>query len=163
MGRARNGTGYVVHLPRDPEGMWSDSLIAYWRRFGDQVAEETNPVAAPPGAGIVQVRAVRVRPAVVLTVVADDLNIVLQRLEPVQDDDRFDLVIASNIFVYYDAVEQSLALANVAAMLRPGGVLLSNHSVPALPATGMRAGGATRVVYSSRPDDSDRVLWYQRQ
>lgn len=161
--RARTGTGYLVHLPWNPEGMWSDSLIAYWKRFGDQVGEDTKPVAAPPEAGAVQVRAVRVRPSVVLAVVPEDLNIVLQRLAPVPDDDRFDLVIASNIFVYYDAVEQSLALANVAAMLRPGGVLLSNNSVPALPATAMRQVGATQVVYSSRPDDSDRVVWYQRQ
>ena len=48
-------------------------------------------------------------------------------------------------------------------MLRPGGLLLSNNSVPALPATAMRAAGAAQVVYSSRPDDSDRVVWYQRQ
>ena len=118
---------------------------------------------APPEAGSVQVRAVRVRPSVVLAVIPDGLNIVLQRLEPVQDDERFDLVIASNILVYYDAVEQSLALANIASMLRPGGVLLSNNSLPASPATAMRAAGATHVVYSSRPDDSDRVVWYQRQ
>jgi SAM-dependent methyltransferase len=142
--------------------MWSDRLVAYWKRFGDRIGDDTKPVAAPPEAGSVQVRAVRVRPAVVLAVVPEDLNIVLQRLEPVQDDDRLDLVIASNVFVYYDAVEQSLALANVASMLRPGGVLLSNNSLPSLPATAMRAAGATSVVYSSRPDDSDRMVWYLR-
>jgi hypothetical protein len=27
----------------------------------------------------------------------------------------------------------------------------------------MRAAGGIRVVYSSRPDDSDRIVWYQRQ
>jgi hypothetical protein len=95
--------------------------------------------------------AVRVRPSVVLAVVPADLNIVLQRLEPAQDEDRFDLVIASNMFVYYDVVEQSLARANVAAMLRAGGVLLSNNSLPTLPATAMRVAGATRVVCSRRP------------
>ncbi|MEO8256515.1 MAG: class I SAM-dependent methyltransferase [Acidobacteriota bacterium] len=161
--RAQSGAGYVVHLPWDPDGMWSENLIAYWKRFGDQIGAETTPVAPPPEAGTVQVRAVRVRPSVVLGVVPDSLNIVLQRLHPMSDDDHFDLVIASNIFVYYDVVEQALALANVAAMLRPGGVLLSNNSLPALPATALRVAGSTGVVYSRRPDDSDRVVWYQRQ
>jgi hypothetical protein len=162
-GRARAGGGYVVHLPRDPDGAWSEDLVTYWKQFGDQIGEETRPVAAPAAAGNVQVRAVRVRPAVVLAVVPDDLDIVLQRHAPVQDQDPFDLVIASNIFVYYDAIEQSLALANVAAMLRSGGLLLTNNSLPTLPSTPMRPAGGTRVVYSSRPDDSDRVVWYQRQ
>src|SRR6185503_4518666 len=107
-----------------------EDLVTYWKQFGDQIGEETRPVAAPAAAGNVQVRAVRVRPAVVLAVVPDDLDIVLQRHAPVQDQDPFDLVIASNIFVYYDAIEQSLALANVAAMLRSGGLLLTNNSLP---------------------------------
>ena len=36
------------------------------------------------------------------------------------------------MLVYYDVFEQSLALANVAAMLRPGGVFLSNQAVEPL-------------------------------
>ncbi len=87
----------------------------------------------------------------------------LQRRERLADDERFDLVVATNIFVYYDAFEQSMALSNVAAMLRPGGILLSNNAIAELPAIPMKRAGATTVVYSPRPDDSDRILWYVRQ
>jgi chemotaxis methyl-accepting protein methylase len=34
--------------------------------------------------------------------------------------ERFDLIIATNIFIYYDVFEQSLAMLNVERMLRPG-------------------------------------------
>ena len=57
-----------------------------------------------------------------------DMNIVFQRL-PLSPDRRFDLIIGTNIFLYYGAFEQSLARANVAAMLKPGGFLLSNDKL----------------------------------
>ena len=62
-----------------------------------------------------------------------------------------------------DDFEQSLALSNVAAMLRPGGILLSNNALYELPATPMRSVGYTTVVYSSKADDGDHIVWYQRQ
>ena len=34
--------------------------------------------------------------------------------------ERFDLIIATNVLVYYDVFEQSLALANLATMMRRG-------------------------------------------
>src|SRR6185436_17456328 len=98
-----------------------------------------------------------------LAIVAEDLNIVLQRREPPAEDERFDLVIATNIFVYYDPFEQSLALANAAKMIRPGGILLTNNALSELPQTPMRQAGDTTVVYSGRPDDSDHIVWYRRQ
>ena len=42
----------------------------------------------------------------------------------------FDLVIATNVFVYYDVLEQALAMANVEAMLKPGAFLLANFAAP---------------------------------
>ena len=46
----------------------------------------------------------------------EDTNIVLQRVD-VGATEGFDLLIATNILVYYDVFEQSLALANVERML----------------------------------------------
>ena len=83
-------------------------------------------IRPPSGAEGVRVRAVRVRPDVVLEVTPRDVNIVLERLEPLADADRFDLVLATNVLVYYDSFEQTLALANIARMLRPGGFFLTN-------------------------------------
>ena len=132
--RASAGVAYVLELPRDVDAGWRPDLFTFWERFGDRIGEETKAVTAPPDAAGVRVRAVSVRPSIVLTIAPEDLNIVLQRRERLRDEERFDLVIATNIFVYYDAFEQSLALANVATMLRPGGILLSNNVLPELPA-----------------------------
>lgn len=78
------------------------------------------------------------------------------------DGPPFDLVVATNVFVYYDTLDQSLALANVEAMLRPGGLLLSNNALLELPALRMRSVGYLTVQYSDRPDDGDHVVWYRR-
>ena len=95
-------------------------------------------------------RAVRVRPEVVSSIDVRDVNIVLERLAPLADEERFDLIIATNVLVYYGVFEQSLALANVASMLRPGGFLLSNNVVVELPTTPLHAIGDTRAIYSDR-------------
>ena len=103
----------------------------------------------------------RVRPAIVSVVSPADVNIVLQRLE-LQAGSRFDLIIATNILVYYDVFEQSLALANIEGMVRPGGFLLSNNALLELPTTRMHSAGYETVVYSDRPNDGDHIVWYQR-
>ena len=160
--RARAGESYAIQLPKDTTLVqWTPFFTSYWQHFGDQIGEEVPPLR-PAGQGAVQVRAVRVRPQVVLSMAPPrDLNIVLQRLDPIQAEDRFDLVIATNILLYYDVFEQSLALANVARMLRPGGFFLTNTLVAALPATPLDLLGSTEVGYTDR--GGDRILWFQRK
>ena len=158
--RARAGRAYVVQLPRDAAVQWDPGLTAYWERFGDRTGEAVAPVAPPPGLERVRLRAVRIRPDVVQAIVPHDLNIVVQRRDPLPDDERFDLVIATNILIYYDVFEQSLALANIARMLRPGGFLLSNNPVFELPVIPMRLAGETKVTYTDA--GTDWVVWYQR-
>ncbi|MBI2220076.1 MAG: methyltransferase domain-containing protein [Acidobacteria bacterium] len=164
--RAPAGRRYVLHVPRDMDLPWSTTLVNYWERFGDRVGEPAKPLAAPPGVGHVQVRAVSVRPEIVRSLDPHDLNIVLQRLEPLAVDERFDLIIATDVLVYYDVFEQSLALANIARMLRPGGLFLSNTIVFELPAVPLESIAYTDVIYMRLPDGSergDRIVWYRRQ
>ena len=71
-------------------------------------------------------------------------------------------LIATNVFVYYDLLDQVLAFSNVEAMLQPGGLLLSNNSLLELPASRLRSAGYLTVQYSDRPDDGDHVVWYRR-
>ena len=104
---------------------------------------------------------IRIRPDVVAGITPRDANIVLQRLEPARDDQRFDLVIATNILIYYDVFEQSLALSNIAHMLRPGGWLLTNTPLFELPEVPMRVAGETKVSYT--PGGNDWVVWYRRE
>ena len=159
--RARRNGAYTIQLPRDPRVQWKPEALDYWSRFGDRIGQVATPAAVPRGIGDLKIRAVRVRPSVVSLITPEDVNIVLQHLK-LPNADAFDLVIATNIFVYYDVFEQSLALANVKMMLRPGGLLLSNNALLELPDSGMRSVGYETVVYSDRPDHGDHIVWYQR-
>jgi hypothetical protein len=156
--RARRGIGYVVNLPRDTNRKWKPELVEYWKQFGDRIGAPA-PAAAAPHGSAVEMRAVRVRAGVARRIEPVDLNIVLQRLEP---GERFDLVIATNVFVYYDTLEQCLALANVERMLRPGGFLLTNNALLELPFVKIKSVGYLTVVYSDREDDGDHIVWYQK-
>ena len=158
---ARRGIAYTIQLPRDANAQWRPEAIEYWTKFGDRIGASVTPVAAPAGIGDVKVRAVRVRPTIVAFITPEDTNIVLQRLEA-PGGQGFDLLIATNILVYYDVFEQSLALANVERMLRPGGLLLSNNALLELPGSHMHSGGYETVAYSDRPGDGDHIVWYQR-
>jgi hypothetical protein len=160
--RARAGRAYIVELPRDTTERWTPNLVKYWERFGEGIGTNTKGVAAPPGAGSPQVRAISIRPALVRSTVPWDVNVVLQRLQPRETGGLFDLIVATNVLVYYDVFEQSLALANVAKMLRPGGLFLSNDFVFELPGTPMSLVDVTDVVYSDI-GNGDRFVSYRRQ
>ena len=158
---ARRGVGYTIQLPRDANARWKPGVLDYWTKFGSQIGSRVAPARVPPGAGEVEVRAVRIRPAIVSTITPEDVNIVVQRVE-LPTGDKFDLIIATNILVYYDVFEQSLALANIERMLRPGGFLLSNNALLELPSSRIHSVGYETVVYSDKPNDGDHIVWYQR-
>jgi hypothetical protein len=163
--RARAGRSYGLVLPRNDERHWTPGFVAYWQRLGDRIGARAAAPAVPPNAGRVQVRSVAVRPAFVLAMDARDLNIVLERLEPRTPAEQFDLIIATNILLYYDVFEQSLAAVNIATMLRPGGVFLTNNPPAQVPGNPLRSIGYTDTVYTTadgHDDTGDRIVWYQR-
>lgn len=156
---ARAGQGYVIQLPRDAGSAWTPEAEAYWAAFGDAAGAPETPLAVPAGAGAVRNRAVRIRPEIVSRLEVHDCNVVVERpagLPPV------DLAIATNVLVYYDVFEQALALANLGALLRTGGFLLSNNAVLELPGSEMRSIGYRSTAYSDRPGDGDHVVWYRK-
>ena len=164
--RARGGDPYTLVLPRNLDRPWTPELVDYWQRIGGWIGEEATPPAPPPNAGRLRIRSLRVRPAVTVSVVPRDVNIVLERIDPAAQADRFDLVVATNILLYYGVFEQSLAAANIARMLRPGGLLLTNNQIFELPPIPIGGVGYTDVTYMSLPgigDTGDRIVWYRRQ
>jgi hypothetical protein len=164
--RARAGRSYPLVLPRNLDQSWSAALVKYWERIGDRVGDKAAAAAPPPNAGRAEVRSVLVRPSAVLSTVPRDLNIVLQRLEPLPAGEQFDLVIATNILLYYDVFDQSLAGVNIAKMMRPGGLFLTNNRIFELPTTPLSGVDYTDVTYIVLPgigDTGDRIIWYQRQ
>lgn len=159
--RSANGGSYVLQLPLDMKGPahdWHPDLVAYWRKFGSEIGVSVAPLRPPRGAEGVQVRAIRVRAAIVSALQPRDVNIVLERT----DETPFDLIVATNILVYYDAFEQALALANIAKMLRPGGYLLTNYALSPLPPMEAEASLVTPVSWD-RQNNGDTLFWYQRR
>jgi hypothetical protein len=127
----REPYGLNVLLDQDGAGSRLDpALVEYWRRFGEHFG--TGAVAHVPAeyTGKVRARAVDVRPEAVLDVTGAELNIVLERLPNSGMTRQFDLVVATNVLVYYDSFEQALAAGNMASILHSGGLLLTNQPVP---------------------------------
>lgn len=160
---ARRGLAYAIQLPRDVARPWPPALIAYWNALGDRVGAAAEPIRPPEIFSGLRTRAVLIRPATVLACEPVDLDIVLERLN-LSSRERFDLIVATNIFVYYDAFEQTLALENVGAMLKPGGLLLTNDRLPELAQGSMHLAGVTEVPLDVPGVKSRGVIgFYQRQ
>jgi SAM-dependent methyltransferase len=159
--RAARNIGYTVNLPLPRSTAWLPEMRAYWQTFGDQIGApiQTRPTEAM--AELAELRGVRARPAAVQRMSVSDVNIVTQRL----DGEAFDLVIATNVFIYYDVLEQALAMSNVEAMLKPGAFLLANFSAPDLRSITIRRVDTTTTNYARgrAGNDSlfDFMVWYK--
>ena len=107
---------------------------------------------------LAELRAVRARPSAVQRMSVLNVNIVTDRL----DGEAFDLVIATNVFIYYDELEQALAMSNVEAMLKPGAFLLANFSAPNLTSVTMRPVDTTTTLYARAANETvrDFIVWY---
>ena len=159
--RARTGSRYIVHLPMPGNVPWKPEFLKYWQTFGDTIGTEAASLPIPRAVGPLKVRTISIRPSATVRITPRDINITAQHF-PVAAADRFDLMIATNVFIYYDRLQQGLAMANIANMLTPGGLLLSNNALVEVPATGLTSAGYTKTIYSDRDEDGDLVIWYQR-
>jgi len=161
--RAARDVGYTVHLPLPRSMPWTPDVRAYWQRFGDRIGTAVAASASKALADVAELRAVRVRPSAVGRLSVLDLNIVTERL----DGEAFDLVVATNVLIYYDVFEQALALSNVNAMLKPGGFLLANVSAPDLVSVALRPVDTTRAVVArgsaAQEDIVEFLVWYRRR
>ena len=54
-------------------------------------------------------------------------------------------------------------MANIRAMLRRGGFLLSNNSLPVLPGSGMQSVGYVTVPLLIAPRRGGHVVWYRAE
>ena len=165
--RAQAGESYVIQLPLvtdDPKHQWDPGLVGYWKQFGDRIGEEAAAMPPPAVGAQVRVRAVRVRPAITLSITPVDLNIIVERLEPPRppgNDERFDLIVATNVLVYYDAFDQTLALANIARMLRPGGFFVTNYAVS--PGPEFDPSAIVTAVFFDKQQNGDTMFCYRRR
>lgn len=163
---AEKGHWYTLQLPWNTERPMSETyrarFVEYWQKLGDRIAQPVAPIRVPKAAASTRTRAVKIRPEIIARVTPLDVNVVYQRLR-LPEDRTYDLVIGTNIFVYYGAFEQALARANVSAMLRPGGFLISNDKLPELVRVGLKNVLEVPVVSSEQPLVQDIAFCYQRQ
>lgn len=161
---AAAGRPYVVQLPWYADGRWTDDFrgkfTKYWQRLGSQIGQPAHAIPVPAGSPGFQTRAVQVRPAMVRRIRPVDMNIVFQRL-PLTGDERFDLIIGTNIFLYYGGFEQALARTNVASMLRPGGLLLSNDKLDDRVPPELRSVSTTDIPMTTPPVMTDYIYCYR--
>ena len=159
--RAENGENYVVQLPRE-SWPWAPEAVQYWRSFGSEIGTPVAPIQPPPALEGLETRAVAIRPEVILSCKPVDLNVVFEQFDR-SATRPFDLIIATNVFLYYDTFEQALALRNISSLLKPGGFFLTNDWLPHVHQIPMRSTGYTPVRYGESGDWGDNVYWWQRQ
>jgi hypothetical protein len=157
MARARSKQAYTLQLVLDRTPAWNSAALNYWRRLGDRIGSGTPAMPAPPQIRNVDRRAVRIRPEIVSILDPQMLNAVTQHVVAAEGE-RFDLVVATNILIYYDRFEQALALVNIESMLNDGGVFLSNDVVEDYAGLRLRRSGAVSVPYT--PAQADEVSIY---
>jgi hypothetical protein len=157
--RAAKNVGYTLNLPLPRSTPWLPEVRTYWRTFGDQIGVLARAPTSQPIAELAELRAVRARPSAVRRMSVRDVNIVTERLE----GEAFDLVIATNVFIYYDVLEQALAMSNVEAMLKPGAFLLANVSAPYLTSVTIRPVDTTTTLYARTDNEviRDFIVWYE--
>jgi hypothetical protein len=162
---AASGRPYTLQLLWNRTLGGSDGFLSdfrsYWRRMGTLIGTSVAPIAVPAAARAdVASRAVSIPPEVVARIVPADLNVIVQR-ERLAENERFDLVIGTNIFLYYDGLEQSLAGTNLAQMMASGGLLISN--------TALTQQAPSKLADSARTDIplgrglTDSVFSYRRR
>ena len=160
-GRAAKDIGYTLNLLLPKSTPWLPEVRTYWQTFGDQIGTPAPAPTTKATTDLAEYRAVRVGPSAVQRMSVLNVNIVTERL----DGHAFDLVIATNVFIYYDALEQALALSNVEAMLKPGSFLLANVSAPMLTSVTIRPVDTTTTRYTSprngTEDILDFIVWYK--
>jgi hypothetical protein len=164
--RGRAGTPYTIQLPLDPSRpgrVWTPELERYWTQVGSAFDARVPSISPPAELANVRVRAVQVPASVVASLVPFDLDIVVEHLNPAAGERPFDLIVATNVLLYYGAFEQALALRNISAILNPGGYLLTNTPVSPLPPFDAEARQFTSVEFDDQHNGDNLLAYGLRQ
>lgn len=156
--RAQKGSDYSLQIPLRTDINWTPAAASYWQSFGAQIGQPVPAIKTPDSAGEIKIRAVRIPARQVLRVKPLEVNVVLQHIT-VPKEAAFDLVVGTNVFVYYNELEQALAEINIAHMLKTNGILLTNDALPEDPQSPLEQIAFSTTLYSDRNEDGDRIVW----
>ena len=107
-------------------------------------------------------RAVAIRSKFAAQMRGFDMNVVTQTMD-LPEGQGFDLVVATNVLVYYDLFQQALAMGSIAHMMNHGGIFLANHALPAQHAPALEFLGRRTVAYTPSGAYGDDVVVYRRR
>jgi hypothetical protein len=158
----KRGRRYVVQLPRDVDAQWTNQAVNYWEKFGELIGTPAKPLKVPEQLPSVKLKAVAITADRAARVSPMDLNIVAQTTD-FAEGDGFDLVVATNILVYYDHFQQALAMSNIARMMNAGGIFVSNTPLPSAHDETLKYLGGRNVAYAQDGSYGDDIVVYQRQ
>jgi hypothetical protein len=164
---AAAGKPYVVQLPWNSAVPFNPDYLAafktYWEALGSQIGVPVKPVTVPLKlAQEVNILAASIKPEVARRITPVDMNIVFQHMDTTDPDQKFDLIVGTNIFIYYEAFEQSLARVNLAAMLKPGGFVLTNDMLADKVPSQLEEAHRTTIEVRSQPQIIEHVYCYRR-
>jgi hypothetical protein len=160
LSKARAGQRCLLQLPRATSAGWNSTAVAYWQRFGETIATPVASIAVmPPG---IESRLLAVKPQIAARITVEDVNIIAQTLDTAPSQ-QFDLVVATNIFAYYNRVEQALALTGIARMLARGGILVANGLAPSSKTPEFQDLSTHHVAYTENGAEADDLNVYRRQ
>jgi len=160
--RGRAGQVYTVQLPRDTRAEWSPEAIAYWKGFGEILGSPAKPLSVPATLGGVVVRAVAIRPRYAARMQVYDVNIVAQTLD-LPTSAGFDLVVATNVLVYYDRFQQALAMANIARMMNHHGIFMANNVLASQHTSDLEYLGRRTTPFTPSGAYGDDIVVYRRK
>jgi hypothetical protein len=165
---AAGGKPYVVQLPWNSAVPFNEEYFTafdkYWQTLGAEIGSPVKPAPVPVALGqAIHIRAVSIRPEIARQITPVDMNIVFQHMTVTDPDQKFDLIIGTNIFIYYGAFEQSLARANLSAMLKPGGFALTNDMLSDKVPLHLEEAHRTTIEVRSNPQIMEHVYCYRRE
>jgi len=141
------GGRYVLQLPRQAAAGWNAAATAYWQHFGESIGKAPEP------------HAIAIKTAARIT--AEELNIVTQTRD-VLPGQGFDLVLATNVFGYYNVLELAMAMTNIAQMMSSGGILLANNPLPVDKVQALEYLGVRHIAFNDNGSGDD-VLTFRRR
>lgn len=145
---------------------FTEDYRAYLADFG--LAIDDNTYARPEAGARGHVRkAIPIAPDVQAAIHASRLDIVTERFS--NNAPGYDLVVVTNVFPYLSDPELIVAVANIAAVLAPGGALIHNEPRPLLQSTaasiGLPAVHARSVLIATVPGGNDLydAIWIHQK
>ena len=156
---AAKGLPYQLQIPWDATKTWSPEFTSYWETFGSRIGKPARALPVPEATPELKMRALDIRSKTVQIVRPTDMNVVFQQ-DVISDENKFDLVIGTNVFVYYGGFEQALALRNLSGMMRSGGILLSNNFLQIFPGSLFKEAGRTIAPISNA--EAETIFFYRR-